>query len=222
MSLTRSLVAAAFAAAITSPFLAAQAPQAFSFMDTDRKASVMLAFVGQEAVVAGAAINFTSPVWKDSNNALIDKLKGQNVRLGKNWWTTLDTISPLEIGGAKIAPGAYYLGLHCDKDGKFSLLVIDAGKAMKNGWVPFDSEPWKADVTAPLTLAKDSLKDTVEKMEIELATEKTDPTTGKFSVRWGKHELSAPVKVTMAGKTQEAAGDKKEEKKEKKDEKKKQ
>ena len=35
-------------------------------------------------------------------------------------------------------------------------------------------------------------------MVIEITGDKKDPTTGKLSLRWGKHELSAPVKFHLA------------------------
>jgi hypothetical protein len=37
-------------------------------------------------------------------------------------------------------------------------------------------------------------------MEIEITADKKDAATGKFSIRWGKHELSAPVKFHLAAK----------------------
>jgi hypothetical protein len=50
-------------------------------------------------------------------------------------------------------------------------------------------------------------------MEIDLSADKNDPSNGKFSIKWGNHEASAAVKIHLAGKTKEAAGEKKEEKK---------
>lgn len=218
MSLTRSLVAAAFAAAITSPFVAAQGVQVVGGPDPERKSSTTMAFEAPETLHAAISINYSAPTWNDSVKIgeMLEKYKGQNLRLGKNWWTTLDTVTAIEIGGTKIEPGAYYLGLNYSKDGKLSLLVIDAGKAMKSTWLPFDATPWKAEYTAPLTLALDSLKEKVAKMEIDLSADKNNPSTGKFSIKWGNHEASAAVKIHMAGKTKEAAGEKKEKKEEKK------
>ena len=37
------------------------------------------------------------------------------------------------------------------------------------------------------------------RMEIEITADKNDPATGRFSIRWGKHELSAPVRFHFAG-----------------------
>lgn len=75
---------------------------------------------------------------------------------------------------------------------------------MKGGLLPFTTALYTCEarpqIKAPLTLAKASLKDVVVKMEIEIAADEKDPTTGRLSIRWGKHELSAPVKFHLAAK----------------------
>jgi len=40
---------------------------------------------------------------------------------------------------------------------------------------------------------RDSLKESQSKMVIAITADEKDSTKGKFSVQWGKHELSAPV-----------------------------
>ena len=86
--------------------------------------------------------------------------------------------------------------------------MIDAKQAMTSGWAPLIPAPWKTDIKAPLTLAKGSLKETARKMAIEIAVDEKSPATGKFSVRWGKHELSAPVKFHFDAGAKDAAGKK--------------
>ncbi len=194
--------------------------QVFGGVDQERTASTVVMFDGTNpGVMGGASVSFSPPKWKEEYNnfdAMLEqhKIKGHNVRLGKNWWTTLDTTIALELGGTKVEPGAYHLGLHCDKDGKFHLLLLDAKQSTKNGWVPFgNADAWKAEYRIPLEFKKDALETSKEKMEIELTSDPKDKTTGAFAVRWGKHELSAPVKFLVpapkAGKGAEnASGDK--------------
>ncbi len=176
---------------------------AFGGVDRDRAGSTVIMFdQGTRNVLGGASISFSAPEWKDEYNdfdAMLEKhkLKGHNARLGKNWWTTLDTTIALEIGGTKVAPGAYHLGLHCDTDGKFHLLVLDAAKSTKNGWLPFLTEAWKPEYRIPLELKKGAREESTVKMQIELTAEPKNPSSGAFAVRWGKHELTAPVKFTV-------------------------
>lgn len=170
--------------------------------DPDRKASNVFVFTDDFQALAGVSISYSAPGWQDSYNGMLEQLAGNYTRLGKNWWTTFDTVGAIEIGGTKIEAGSYYLGLAVGPDGAFSLLLFDSMQAMKAGLLPFTTALYtgaaKAGVKAPLLFAKDSLKEVVVKMEIEIAADKQDPTTGRFSIRWGKHELSAPVKFQLA------------------------
>jgi hypothetical protein len=203
---------AATLAAVT--FVAAsQAHHVFGGPDPDRKASTVFVFSDSSETLAGASISYSQADWKESYDLMLEELRGSNYsRLGKNWWTTFDTVGTLEIGSTKIDAGSYYLGLAVGKDGAFSLLVFDSQQAMKSGLLPYSTALYtgeaKAEIKAPLTLARNSLKEAAVKMEIEITADKDDPATGRFSIRWGKHELSAPVRFHLAG-TKDATAPKK-------------
>ena len=204
-------VAALAATALLTASVPAQQLRTFGGTDPERKAStVFLAIVkGEESfdMKGGAAINYSPPTWQDSYDAQLDsgKFNNTNQRLGKNWWTSFDTYSPLEFGGTKIPAGAYYLGIHVDQGGKFQLLFLDPKTVLTSGWVPFMATPWKTELKAPLTFAKNSLPEAVEKMEIAITADQKNPTNGKFSIKWGKHELSAEVKFMVEGAKDAAA-----------------
>jgi hypothetical protein len=190
--------------------LALPAQQVFGGPDPDRKSSTVFVSTESRGAFAAVSISYTPPDWRDSYNETLEKLPSADyMRLGKGWWTTFDTVGALEIGGTKIEAGSYYLGLAVGKDGAFSLLVFDSKRAMKTGLLAHTSALYrgeiKADAVAPLTLAKDSLKDVVVKMAIEIAADEKHPATGRFSIRWGKHELSAPVKFHLDGPKEPAA-----------------
>jgi hypothetical protein len=180
-----------------------QAKQVGGGPDPDRNASTAVVSSDRIGALAAVSISYTPPKWRDEYDAALEQLEGNYMRLGKGWWTTFDTIGTLEIGGTKIEAGSYYLGLVGGKDGAFSLLLFDSKQAMKARLLPGTTALYtgeaKAEIKTPLTLAKNSLKEVVVAMEIEIAADKQDPATGKFSIRWGKHELSAPVRFHLAG-----------------------
>jgi len=177
--------------------------------ESDRRASTVVVSTDR-VVVAGASISYSPADWRDGYEGMLEKLPGSHyTRLGKNWWTTFDTVGTLEIGGTKIDAGSYYLGLAVGEDGAFSLLLFDSRQTMKSGLLPSTTALYrgdaKAEFTAPLTFARSSLKEVVAKMEIEITADKNDAATGRFSIRWGKHELSAPVRFHFAGAKDAAA-----------------
>jgi len=165
--------------------------------DTGRQASwVIFAEMQNGFTPHGAvAIQYGQPLWQDSYDAVLasGKFNGTTQRLGKNWWTSLDTTIAIEIGGTKIAAGSYYLGIQVAKDGAIGLLVIDAKSSNEKGWLPFVSSQWKSDIVCKLDLKKDAHEDVQQKMLIAISADKADLSKGTFSIRWGKHDLTAAV-----------------------------
>lgn len=157
-----------------------------------RNETRMMVFTPDFSVFAMASLTHGQPDWKPEYDGMLDKLKGKINRLGKDWFTTLITSSEFEIGGAKIAPGSYIIGLQCDKDGKFALAMMDSTKAMKDGVSPFAGD-WKPEIVCPLTLNKDVAKDVVGKMTMTFKAAEGGSGEGTFTLAWGKHTLTAPV-----------------------------
>ena len=192
-----NLISAALAALCFALPTTAQKVQVFGG-NGQRAASTMILF-GQD-MMAGLTINHGQPEWKDQYTGMMDKLKGKTNRLGKDLWTTFMTSTPVEIGGAKVMPGCYCVGLHCDNDGKFSLAMIDSTKAMKKGLMPFGPQNWKPEVVVPMKLNMNASKESQKKMLMTLKANKDNPMTGMFTLAWGPHTLTADVKVHKAAK----------------------
>ncbi len=207
-----SLLALILASAITP--LTAQ--QVFNNTGADRKASTAFVFDQSFNILAAANVTYGQPMWKDEYTAMLDRLKGRKNRLGKDWWTTLETAGDIEIGGTKIPAGSYMLGLECDKDGNFHLLAMDAKMVTKKKWAPWSGDAWTGEIKCKLKLEKDSLEKKHEKMHIVLTANEGNPKSGSFAIQWGPHQLTANVAYHMDSKNdkaKEAAMDKKVEKK---------
>lgn len=142
-------------------------------------------------------IQYGQPTWKAEYAEMADQAKGQSLRLGKNYWTTLNNSAPLQIGATTVPAGAWYLGLRCDEEGKFHLLVLDAKNADAKAWTPFNPTEWKADHTCALEHAKS--EEVVEKLTISVEGKTADAL--ELKIAWGGHVLNAPVKIKpVAGK----------------------
>ncbi|MFY9341753.1 MAG: hypothetical protein WAT39_04645 [Planctomycetota bacterium] len=186
------LLTAAFAAlCLTLPATAQKIQGADA--NSMRNETRIMVYTEDFSVFAMASLTHGQPEWKAEYDGKFDSLKGKTNRLGKDWFTTLITSSEFEIGGTRLAAGSYVVGLHCDKDGKFSLAFMDSSKAMKDGVNPFMD--WKPEVSAALTLNKDSAKESVVKMTMTFAAEKGGAGKGTFTLAWGKHTLTAPCQL---------------------------
>ena len=186
------LLRAATAAICLTAATLAQQVQVYNF-DGPRRASNMVLFRADMA--AGVTVVHGQPEWKKEYDGMLGMLKGKTHRLGKDLWTTFMTSAPIELGGVKVAPGCYCCGLHCDKDGKFSLAMMDATRAMKKGLMPFGPQTWKPELVAPVELNKDALKKPAQKMVMSLTADSKDRTKGTFTIAWGPHTLTAPVAI---------------------------
>lgn len=170
--------------------------------DTERQTSTVHIASDITGTLAAVSIGYTAPTWRDGYDDMMQKLQGSNyTRLGNGWWTSFDTIGPLQIGDIRVEAGSYYLGLSVAADGTFSLLLFDSKATMKARLLPATTALYtgeaRPDVRIPMNLAKDSLPEPATKMQIEITAGAKNPSTGKLSIRWGKHELSAPVEFRL-------------------------
>jgi hypothetical protein len=164
----------------------------------ERAATTLAMFNDDFTVGYMASIAHGQPEWQEKYDGMMDMLKGKTNRLGKDFWTTLQTTTELEFGGTKIPAGSYVAALACSKEGQFSIALIDAGKAMKAGALPFGPQNWKADYNVPLTLHKDSAEEVVDLMKMTFDADKSVAGKATFTLAWGKHTLTAPVMMHPA------------------------
>ena len=192
--LTAALAALSFA-------LPAVAQKVQVFGGTGPRAASTLILFGDN-LAGGMSVTHGDPAWKPEYDGMLDKVKGKLNRLGKDWWTTFTTTVDLEIGGTMVPAGAYLVGLDCSAEGKFGLAFLEATKGMKQGALPFALPPqnemnWKPDFIAPLQLNKDASETVVEKMKIELTSDKEDRSKGTFTIAWGKHTLTGAMQLHL-------------------------
>src|ERR1051325_652384 len=171
--------------------------------EQDERASVRIAYwnnVKNEA--AGQfAIDYGRPVWKKEyeDAAKFDSFtKGKVWRLGNNFWTVLDSNTPLKIAGKDIPIGMWYIGVHRSEDGsQYSLAFIDPAKARAMRLDPFQIERAPVAFKVPLTLEKAG--DSKEKLTISLSYQRANPKEVTMKVSCGTLQLSAPVQISLEG-----------------------
>ena len=147
------------------------------------------------------AIDHGRPVWKKDyeDPAKFDAMtKGKVWRLGDNFWTTLDTDMPLTIAGKTVPAGAWYLGIERSSDGtQWSLVFIDPAKARAAHIDASEIGRAPIEIRAPLTL--EQVTDVKDKLTIALIYKAPNIGDVTLRIQWGKLQLSAPVKVPIAG-----------------------
>ncbi len=192
----------AMLAATTLSLATLSAQQVVGGPDPDRRAATLFVFDDDGTPATGIAVGYSQAEWRAEYESMVTTLRCHYARLGKNWWTTFDTVTALEIGGVRVAAGSYYLGIAVDDDGSFHLLLFASDRAMKAGLLPWTTALYrgetKADLRAPLSLGKDALEVAASELEIAVTADPESTTRGKLAIRWGRHELSAPVNLRPA------------------------
>ncbi len=169
--------------------------------DPDERASTRILYWNQQTDSSAGqfAINYGRPLWKKDyeDPAKFDSMtKGKVWRMGKDFWTNLDTQLPLKISGTNVAAGSYYLGIYRSPEGgEWALAFIDPAKVRGARLDAFEIAKAPVFFTAPMKFEK--APTATEKLTITLSHPKDDLKNLTLRVAWGHMLLTAPIKVTV-------------------------
>lgn len=167
------------------------APRPF-LQHMEREGSRVLFFTNR-GIAGQFHVDYGRPVWREEYLQQIDSIPaGQRLRLGKDFWTTLETNVPLTIGGVRLEPDQYYLASERTADG-FAIVAYEAAPLRRRRVASFQP-PAEGGHVIPLTLSQD--EDLEEELSIEFVVENR---TGKITLElaWGPLRLTAPVEVEL-------------------------
>jgi Protein of unknown function (DUF2911) len=164
----------------------------------DERASTRILYETDRAI-GEFAIDYGRPAWKKEyeDPATFDKMtRGKVWRLGKDFWTTLDTSLPLRIAGREVSIGYYYLGLHRSEDGAtWSLVFLDPLEIRSFKLDAFEIHKAPMWFKVPVKLEKGV--EMVDKLTLLLSYQKPNITSVTLRIAWGKLHLSAPIEVLL-------------------------
>src|SRR5262249_49317250 len=119
------------------------------------------------------------------------QLKGR-VRLGSNYWTTLDTWNGLSIGDKDVKAGEYFLALECSDKSQWSLVLLDPEPLRKSKVDGYSSAQTKGGQLGPMKY--EATKDSADSLSIKFVGDAKDTKLQTLEIRFGKHRLTAAVK----------------------------
>lgn len=177
--------------------LAKSAPAMQAFAQTTDRSSARLAYFSRTGSPGQLAIDYGNLQWRDEFEAAIGnaKMAGKPWRLGRDFWTTLDSSIDLQIGGVDVPAGYYYLTAARQEDGSFTLGVHDAAEVKKQRLDPVFSSRLAGGLTVPLQHDTDA--EPAAKLQIGIALDAGSKDHGKLTIRFGRHRLQAPVTLRL-------------------------
>jgi len=195
---------------LTALTLAAAVPAQLRVFPMDGQRAATGLFYWDQAVGGSPGqifLHYGQPEWKDDYEKLITGDKATTLRLGSNWWATLDTTMPLTIGQTKVPSGVYYLGLHKTAKGQWQLMLLDPKEVRKQKAHPGMTPSLTAKLNVDLIYRK--VGTSKDKLTISVKPSKSDPKIGSLGIQWNDHYLRAQV-VAGSGKPKavEAGGKK--------------
>ena len=157
---------------------------------------MMSRFVHDAGLVTFA---YGQPEWKQEYVEQFDAVtKGKRWRFGRNWWTTLDTNTPIVLGDVAIEPGDYYLVGERPADSPadtndWYLLVLDPATVRERQLDPVMA--FETTGGRRVKLTHELTESTNELLAIEIYLDEEDSSRAMLAAWWGNHRLSAPLRV---------------------------
>lgn len=174
---------------------AAAHPGLVAFAQTTERRSVRVLWFDKKGSPGEIALDFGPVPWNDEYEQALaaGKFKDKKWRLGGDFWTSLDTSVDLKFGGVTVPAGYWYLTLE-QRDSGYVLAAHDAAAVRKQKVDAVFANVLKGGIEIPLAHAA---ADRAATLDIGLRPEGGSKTDGMLRIRFGPHELSAPVSMQL-------------------------
>jgi len=158
------------------------------YIQDEPRGLARVVYFGDHGIAAEYSIEYGKPAWKPD----FDKMLKGRVRLGNNYWTTLDTWNGLTIGDMEVKVGQYFLALECSDKNQWSLVLLDPEPLRKGKVDAYSSNGTKGGLFAPMKYEES--KEAADTLSIKFVGDAKDPKLQTLEIRFGKHRLTAAVK----------------------------
>jgi len=158
----------------------------------ERRASRVFWFSGGGSP-GQVSVQYGSIAWKDNynENAKSKEFENKRWRLGKDFWTTIDSNIPMTIGTTAVPVGYYYLTLEKKSSGEFVLALNDPAVVKKSKLDAFQAHQTKGGIE--VVLKHETMPESSPKLEIALSADPDDSSKGALTIKFGPNKLTAPV-----------------------------
>lgn len=162
-----------------------------------QRQAARLSYWSGSTAMGQVVLDYGPAVWKEKYSKRIasGELDGVRWRLGNDFWTHLDTNVAVTIGGQPIPPGLYYLTLERRQDGRYLLAFIDPEYVRARKLDAFAAMYTRGGIEVEMTYSV--TRKAAERLAIEWVMKGRDRTKGELVIRYGPHQVAAPVVVDL-------------------------
>lgn len=134
------------------------------------------------------AIDHGQPKWSAGYEQLLTGRSVLRARLGSGAWTTLQAGVAMTFGTTRVPAGRWYLGLWRDAQQNVSLSFLAADPLDARGVGAFATSTLEPDFV--VALGRSRSEQSVERLDITLAAQRTGNENVLLTIAWGPHRLS--------------------------------
>ena len=167
--------------------------------DEDRASTRVLYYDSTSQKFAGqVALDYGRPLWDSTydDRAKFDNLtREKTLRLGKDFWTTLDTTVTLNFKGLMVQPGLHYLGLTRSSTGEWGLALFNPIRIRGIHGDASSTPTFEPDRVIPLEQSETGIRK--ERLTISLSYSGDSPTAVRLKIEWGPYQLTAPFEAQV-------------------------
>lgn len=134
------------------------------------------------------AIDHGQPKWNAGYEQLLTGRTVLDARLGSGAWTTLQAGVAMTFGTTRVPAGRWYLGLRRDAEQNVSLTFLLADPLDQRGVGAFATSTLEPDFVVALSRSRS--EQSVERLDLTLAAQRTGKENVLLTIAWGPHRLS--------------------------------
>jgi hypothetical protein len=163
------------------------------YVQNEPRAMSRVVFFGGGGLAGEYSIQYGKPAWKPEYDQNFEKMtRGQRMRLGKDWWTSLETFGPLTFGEkTELAEGSWFLALECSAKGEWSLVALDPAPLRKSRMDAFATAKTTGGTMIPMQY--ETVAENEPDLRIQFVADAAKPREQTLEIRFGKHRLSTRV-----------------------------
>jgi hypothetical protein len=151
-------------------------------------------YFGGSGVAGELWMDYGRPAWSDKLESEIDDPKNKRWRFGSDVWTSFESFVSMKAAGVSVPAGYYYAVLEHPAKGKWSLILLDQKEIRSKKLDAFTAAQTTGGISIPLTVGTG---DAVDRLTIKLGVDEAKPKDVTLEIAFGKHRLTAPLKVDV-------------------------
>lgn len=172
----------------------APAPDATMFAQNVERGLARIVYFNNSGVAGELWMDYGRPTWSEKLEGEIDKPENKRWRFGSDVWTSFESMVNVKAAGVAVPAGYYYAVLEHPAKDKWNLVLLDQKEIRGKKLDAFSAAKTTGGLSIPLTTGTG---EAASRLTIKLGAEESKPRDVTLEIAFGKHKLTAPIRVDV-------------------------